>query len=300
MLFKQWLLNEINKNTILYHRSHDLLNAGDILTPTNEHGNEHWLKSKVTEKYIEEYRQQFAPDKPSRLDCVYCSVVPRSVFVSRRYLYEVKPIGKIHSTLAYIVNEIDNTFHNKIPSSFIFKKLGDNPSRSEIDELKWKYNKENLLDLFSQYWGDQNSSLFKKDPKWIEVLCEKVLVVKKAEEESDSVLRKGDKVVFKSDYTTDFWWYENTGKNLSLYEKKKILDDFKASNRNLSIPKGTRATIRNVSYKENMPNSLKNVWDAEHSYAKGDIHRMVQASPEGYNFSVGFYGNSTEFLLKIS
>jgi hypothetical protein len=99
------------------------------------------------------------------------------------------------------------------------------------------------------------------------------------------------------------WGYDFIEPLRRLAEKKKILDAFKkpgeTSLHNLSIPKGTKAIIVSANYKENMPNSLKGVWDAEHSYAKGNIHRMVRVSPEGYKINIGFYGNPGDYIAKI-
>jgi len=230
MNFKTWLINEISQNTILYHRSDKSFKPGQILDPSDVHGDDHWLKSKSTEVVLEKFRQEFAPDKPSRFNCIYCSVVPRSVFVSRKNLYEVRPIGKTHIALAYLINEIDHIFDN-ISYNNMYNKLGEKPTNSDIDKYKWENSKESLLPLFNQYWNtsvsnwNENSSLVLLE--LIEVLCEKVQVVSKADEKEDEIFRKGDRVIFSKDSNYDFLGYDATGnKKLSLADQLKIIRDF--------------------------------------------------------------------------
>ena len=106
MSFKVYFnqINEINENTILYHRSYGDYEPNQILNPKDKYSGGHPYQNSYLEKKLEEFRQENAPDKPSRMSCVFCSVVPRAAFVGRGHLYEVKPIGNFHVTLSYYIN----------------------------------------------------------------------------------------------------------------------------------------------------------------------------------------------------
>ncbi len=81
-LLLEQLLNEISTNTPLYHRSLRKMNVGDAIEiPKDLTTNKHYLANKMGELALEQERKEIAPDAPSRLNCVYSSLIPRSRFV---------------------------------------------------------------------------------------------------------------------------------------------------------------------------------------------------------------------------
>ena len=113
-ILREMRLDEITRDTVLYHRSMDKYKMGDIINPEKrpeaEKGESHWLSKKFTEKKLEEYRKKINPNAPSRFNCVFFSIVPRSAFTGKGYLYEVKPKGKFLVTLSYLINKIAEEF----------------------------------------------------------------------------------------------------------------------------------------------------------------------------------------------
>lgn len=299
MNFKDWLISEISENTILYHRSEEELVPGSTLDPVAKHKDKHWLKELYTEQKIEEFRKEFAPDKPSRFNCVYCSAVPRSIFVTKGFLYEVKPIGKTHVTMAYYINEINNIFHNHVSYSYMSDVLGPLfKNKDSVNKFKWNENKDQLIDLISKYWGVEkptvweniSSEILKKDPKWIEVLCEKVLVVRKAsEEEKYDIFRKGDKIEFTENIKNDFSGKNPiTGESLMLSDMEKIKKDFNAESGRfgtvLNIKKGTKGKIIGVRYNERPPKGQK-YSPYDNMYSK-NFYRYISVQIDDYNFYI--------------
>jgi hypothetical protein len=241
------LLSEVNDKSVLYHRSQKEFEPGDFygdlpLRQTAEH-----------EDFIEKFRKKYAPDKPSRLNCIYCSVVPRSVYIPKGKLYEVFPIGKTHTTLGYFVNDFIGIFYEEIRTyaagyitkadetiNFFGKKIRKEAVENLLNYLNkyWNTNvsleelisentalqdpetrEETLLDIkrrqerkkrlkaaerYKKFQSLSRQELFKQDLKWIEVLCEKVQILKVVNEEKDSSFKKGDKVIFIKDYKDRF------------------------------------------------------------------------------------------------
>lgn len=286
MNFKNWLINEISESTILYHRSNENFAVGKILDPSDI---KPWIK-KFTERKLEQFRKKYAPDAPSRFNCIYCSVVPRSVFVARGNLYEVKPIGKTHVTMAYYINQIDNIHHEERYQAFDkLQKLSD---KDEYDYI-WERTKKQLLPLFAKYWNVNNINIsndFREDPKWIEVLCEKVVVIKKIDE-VDNIFRKDDKIEFTSDMRFDIYGYDSSGnRKLSSLEITNIINHFNGSENkygdlSLTIPKGTKGKISSVTYDYKVPKKLKSDPYAYRDFAQ-DIYRFIHIKPDGFDFTI--------------
>jgi hypothetical protein len=67
------------------------MTVGETIVPHREGG----LSLKTSELALEEERKITAPDAPSRLNCIFSTLIPRSRFVDKGYLYRIKPIGKI-------------------------------------------------------------------------------------------------------------------------------------------------------------------------------------------------------------
>lgn len=114
-LLSESLLTEISENTSLYHRSYKKMEPGEIIKPHIADGG---LSYKFSELALEEERKLTAPNAPSRLNCVFSSLIPRSRFVDKGYLYRIKPIGKIFladSTLIDVITEkFEREYYDRI------------------------------------------------------------------------------------------------------------------------------------------------------------------------------------------
>ena len=131
-LLLEQLLNEISTNTPLYHRSLRKMNVGDAIEiPKDLTTNKHYLANKMGELALEQERKEIAPDAPSRLNCVYSSLIPRSRFVDKGYLYRVKPTGRIFvadSTLIdTIMERFDREYYERVSRY-------DQQDRKEIEQ----------------------------------------------------------------------------------------------------------------------------------------------------------------------
>lgn len=265
-LIETFNLNEITEKTVLYHRSWKKFKPGDIIDPSNS-GNEgkdetgaHWLSKKFWEVKLEEYRRQHHQNQPSRFDCVYCSVIPQSAFIGKGYLYEVKPIGKIHVTMAYYIDlmgEINDRAERD------YREWGrdvyDYPEKEREDAIKrmnermWRSHHYEFEEMFERYWSKEHGDQLKSDTKWVEVLCEKVEVVSEFSEESHKHFKVGDRIRLKQDIEVDnFYGHKSSGNHeLSEEELKRVLDTFHGKKNDsdwtksytLKIPKGTTGKI---------------------------------------------------------
>lgn len=109
-LLLESLLTEISENTSLYHRSPKKMSVGDIISPRLEGGG---LSTKFSELAIEEERKLTAPDAPSRLNCIFSSLIPRSRFVDKGYLYRIKPIGRVFLANSTLIDTIIEKFERE-------------------------------------------------------------------------------------------------------------------------------------------------------------------------------------------
>ena len=131
-LLLEQLLREISTDTPLYHRSLRKMNVGDAIEiPKDLTTNKHYLANKMGELAMEQERLLEAPDAPSRLNCVYSSLIPRSRFVDKGYLYRVKPTGRIFvadSTLIdTIMERFDREYYERVSRY-------DQQDRKEIEQ----------------------------------------------------------------------------------------------------------------------------------------------------------------------
>ena len=131
-LLLEQLLREISTDTPLYHRSLRKMNVGDAIEiPKEPSSGKHYLASKMGELALEQERLLEAPNAPSRLSCVYSSLIPRSRFVDKGYLYRVKPTGKIFvadSTLIdTIMERFDREYYERVSRY-------DQQDRKEIEQ----------------------------------------------------------------------------------------------------------------------------------------------------------------------
>ena len=131
-LLLEQLLNEISTNTPLYHRSLRKMNVGDAIEiPKDITTNKHYLANKMGELALEQERLLEAPDAPSRLNCVYSSLIPRSRFVDKGYLYRVKPTGRIFVADSTLIDTIMERFDREY---YEHVSRYDQPLRKEIEQ----------------------------------------------------------------------------------------------------------------------------------------------------------------------
>ena len=175
-ILKELLIKEVDENTTLYHRSPIKLNPGDIIKPNKDASGHHWMESKPAEIGMEHYRKQMNPSAPSRFDCVYSSLIPRSRFVDKGYLYEIKPKGKIHITDSSLIDEINERFERDS-----YDDLG---SYDEIQKAAKKDPVRVAIYLpyyeVKDYWDGVSPT--KTNLKNIEVLSDSALVVREVQE----------------------------------------------------------------------------------------------------------------------
>ena len=199
-LLLEQLLNEISTNTPLYHRSLRKMNVGDAIEiPKDLTTNKHYLANKMGELALEQERKEIAPDAPSRLNCVYSSLIPRSRFVDKGYLYRVKPTGRIFvadSTLIdTIMERFDREYYERVSRY-------DQQDRKEIEQdlLKNPSKLTNYLPREAyEYWmGEKpNIAAFGKAAlRDLEVLSDGAIVTEVvSESEKSTPFVMGDDVV---------------------------------------------------------------------------------------------------------
>ena len=194
-LLLEQLLREISTDTPLYHRSLRKMNVGDAIEiPKEPSSGKHYLASKMGELALEQERLLEAPNAPSRLSCVYSSLIPRSRFVDKGYLYRVKPTGKIFvadSTLIdTIMERFDREYYERVSRY-------DQPERKEIEQ-ELLQNPSKLTNYLPreayEYW--KGSVPNKNTLRDIEVLSDGAIVTEVvSESEKSTPFVRGDDVV---------------------------------------------------------------------------------------------------------
>ena len=194
-LLLEQLLREISTDTPLYHRSLRKMNVGDAIEiPKEPSSGKHYLASKMGELALEQERLLEAPNAPSRLSCVYSSLIPRSRFVDKGYLYRVKPTGRIFvadSTLIdTIMERFDREYYERVSSY-------DQPERKAIEQ-ELLQNPSKLTNYLPreayEYW--KGSVPNKNTLRDIEVLSDGAIVTEVvSESEKSTPFVRGDDVV---------------------------------------------------------------------------------------------------------
>lgn len=166
------VLNEISLNSTLYHRSMKEMKVGEVINPKTDKTGSHWIKNDLFEKAMEHFRQKNFPDAPSRINAIYCSVIPRSRFKDKGYLYTVKPVGKILMTNSRLIDKMKEKFDSDM-FDYIDRRYGDYSEgkkqvEQNIEELEY------ILDgyLAEHYW----SGRYIGDREATEVICESAVV----------------------------------------------------------------------------------------------------------------------------
>jgi len=185
------VLNELSHNSTLYHRSMKKMEVGEIIKPKMNDKGSHWLADQPVEKAMELFRKKNFPDKPSRLSGIYCSVIPRSRFKDKGYLYVVKPIGKMLMTNSRLIDEIGDKWIKEM-SDFTDKYVD---WKKAMDALNNEITLLHLLDYFtaSRYW---RGTYHNNDMEGIEVLCESAEVTEVINEEG---FQNGDNIIITED-----------------------------------------------------------------------------------------------------
>lgn len=186
-------LNELSSNSTLYHRSMHKFKVGDKITSQKNKDGIHWLENQSMEIALESFRKDNFPALPSRFNCVYLSVIPRSRFTDKGYLYTVRPIGKYFMTDSLLIDKLNDSFsRNQSNSSF-----GSDLTLKDFKEYPGKA--EHFLDFYDakNYWKGVKS-LPKDRVGDIEILADEAVVTEVIEDPSN-ILREGMDVTVTED-----------------------------------------------------------------------------------------------------
>jgi hypothetical protein len=199
------LLKEISNKTLVYHRSSHPMKIGDIIvSKKNPESKKHWMESVEAEIGLELYRRDEFSNKPSRLNCIYSSIIPRSRFSYKGNLYVVRPYGKVHVGDSAIIDKLIQDFEHSVRgmtgnyeyADRVNKQIKDNPQKA-LDYLNY-----NLADL---YWrGKAFGGNLRAAKKNIEVLSDSAEVVEFiADREND--IRAGEEYEVTEDDKLFAW-----------------------------------------------------------------------------------------------
>lgn len=196
-LFLEQLLSEISTNTSLYHRSLRKMNVGDTIEIPKDASGKHGLSSKLGEIALEQLRKEDAPDAPSRLNCVYSSLIPRSRFVDKGYLYRVKPTGRIFTADSSLIDTIMERFDREY-YEYIGRYDGAERKNIEQELIKNPTRLTGYLPMEAYYyWKGSLPNLSNKSAlRDIEVLSDGAIVTELiSEDEKSTPFVNGDNVV---------------------------------------------------------------------------------------------------------
>lgn len=214
------LINEISSNTSLYHRSLRKMNVGDIIeVPKEISTGKHYFENKMGEVAMEQLRKEEAPNAPSRLNCIYSSLIPRSRFVDKGYLYRIKPTGRIFVADSTLIDTIMEKFDREY-----YEYIGryDQAERKEIESELIK-NPSRLVSYLPyesfDYWKGEKpniAALGKSALRDIEVLSDGAVVTEViSESEKATPFVMGDDVVVTES--------NKLRANLTLYINSKLV-----------------------------------------------------------------------------
>lgn len=271
MNFKQYVqkqpLLEITEKSTLYWRSKDNFEVGDVIKSAKDRGKDPAIEEHNYEQLLEYYRQKNYPSKPSRFNCVYLSVVPRSVFLAKGQLYVVNPQGNTHITNASYIDDIIRQLEMSVPRSRRYDLDEDllHDDRLEyykemIDEDRFEEEApKKLVNLIDRYWSP---SISQSQKKVIEVLADSAVIIDKIDE-SKKDIRENDMVRFTNDVRITWHAYyedgntriEDEGELTEIIEyfeqnpQTKILkrDDSSAVlDLQIRIKEGTKARVKDI------------------------------------------------------
>lgn len=113
--FVQHVLMEYNvqPGVRVYHRSIKRFSRGKILhVQEPESAKRRFFAPKAVEMALENYRKKNHPDLPSRLRCVFGTLVSRSRFLRKGYLYVLEPLGATHVTDSQLIDRLANVYRD--------------------------------------------------------------------------------------------------------------------------------------------------------------------------------------------
>lgn len=191
------ILSEISENVTLYHRSKYPMKVGDIIKPKKDEDGKHWTESVPSEVALELMRRKEYPDRPSRFNCVYSSVIPRSRFVDKGMLYVVKPKGKMIVTDSALIDKIHEQFDRR---TFDSSEFHDHTKLAQIVKAEPERLEYFLPYLEAkQYW--EGSNIKRKED--IEVLSDEAVVIeiidetgKRLTQDKVYIVKEDDKLFF--------------------------------------------------------------------------------------------------------
>ncbi|MCK9575752.1 MAG: hypothetical protein WC979_02610 [Candidatus Pacearchaeota archaeon] len=189
-------LFELSNNSTLYHHSMAKFKVGDVITSQKNGDGVHWLANDPMEIGLEFFRKKHYPDRPSRFDCVYSSIIPRTRFSDKGYLYVVQPVGSLFMTDSMIIDSLGDEFMRERMTPY-YETLTINDFKKNPEEA------ERILSYYSakRYW-DGVKSLPRERWGDIEVLSNSAIVTQVIED-SGTVLRPGMDVVVTEDNIID-------------------------------------------------------------------------------------------------
>ena len=338
-LLLEQLLREISTDTPLYHRSLRKMNVGDAIEiPKEPSSGKHYLASKMGELALEQERLLEAPNAPSRLSCVYSSLIPRSRFVDKGYLYRVKPTGKIFVADSTLIDTIMERFDREY---YEHVSRYDQPLRKEIEQdlLQNPSKLTNYLPREAyEYWmGEKpNIAAFGKAAlRDIEVLSDGAIVTEVvSESEKSTPFVMGDDVVVtesnKLKASLDLYINSTTAKgdevksnytpeeinDLLNYIGNEIFDGVKSENRYGAInfkgylKKGAKLKI--ISLASNIRGGRDNTKKGKYETIMFDFYynnklisrnKKVNDKNITHRFTIGFWDNEvydySKYLKKI-
>lgn len=336
-LLLEQLLNEISTNTPLYHRSLRKMNVGDAIEiPKDLTTNKHYLANKMGELALEQERKEIAPDAPSRLNCVYSSLIPRSRFVDKGYLYRVKPTGRIFVADSTLIDTIMERFDIEYYDYIRRYDSYDQQERKAIEQ-ELLQNPSRLTEFLPSeayyYW--KGSVPNKNTLRDIEVLSDGAVVTEVvSESEKSTPFVMGDDVVVtesnKLKASLDLYINSTTAKgdevksnytpeeinDLLNYIGNEIFDGVKSENRygainfNGYLKKGAKLKI--ISLVSNIRGGRDNTKKGKYETIMFDFYynnklisrnKKVNDKNITHRFTIGFWDNEvydySKYLKKI-
>jgi hypothetical protein len=182
MIALKSLITEIPEKLVTYHRSLKTFKPGEVLSAQKmgETGRHHYQEDWF-EIAMEAYRKRYAPDKPSRMNCVFSSFIPRSRFVDRGYLYLVRPQGKILITDSLLIDNNRRRFEDSFYGSSGYEEF------SKAKKRPWDVSAEEAehlsydLPYAGTYWDGMPPS--QQNLQSAEVLSDTALVINQLAED---------------------------------------------------------------------------------------------------------------------
>ncbi len=202
------ILTEMSQNATLYHRSTQKYKVGDVV---KARGREYVTK-KYFERALEYYRKENFPNEPSRLTCVFASVIPRSRFRQKGILYTVKlNTNKWLFTDSKLIDTMDGDFNRTMNANRY--DFSDDMYKNYTDEQLYR----EFLDRYDakRYW----SGTKRADTESIEILADSFIVT--GIEDDNVMINRGDKVMSTKSISVNLSGYFKS----SEFDSKYVIDE---------------------------------------------------------------------------